>query len=104
MDVITLALAKKYAKDLKSNITSIAPSMDGASIIFTLVNGSKFSIPLANATPTIGENGKWFINGVDTGKPSQGEKGDSYTLTDEDKQEIVNRTLALIPNGDEVSY
>ena len=27
------------------------------------------------ATPTIGENGNWFINGVDTGKPSRGEAG-----------------------------
>lgn len=27
-------------------------------------------------TPTIGENGNWFITGQDTGKPSQGEKGD----------------------------
>lgn len=25
---------------------------------------------------TIGDNGNWFIDGVDTGKPSQGEKGD----------------------------
>ena len=27
------------------------------------------------ATPTIGDNGNWFINGVDTGKPSRGETG-----------------------------
>lgn len=27
------------------------------------------------ATPTIGENGNWFINGEDTGKPSRGEQG-----------------------------
>lgn len=27
-------------------------------------------------TPTIGENGNWFITGQDTGKPSQGEKGE----------------------------
>lgn len=27
------------------------------------------------ATPTIGENGNWYINGVDTGKPSRGEDG-----------------------------
>lgn len=26
--------------------------------------------------PTIGPNGNWFINGIDTGKPSQGPKGD----------------------------
>lgn len=27
------------------------------------------------ATPTIGDNGNWFINGEDTGKPSRGETG-----------------------------
>lgn len=27
------------------------------------------------ATPTIGNNGNWYINGVDTGKPSRGEQG-----------------------------
>lgn len=27
------------------------------------------------ATPTIGENGNWYINGEDTGKPSRGETG-----------------------------
>lgn len=30
----------------------------------------------AGATPTIGTNGNWWINGVDTGKPSRGDKGD----------------------------
>lgn len=37
-------------------------------------------------TPTIGKNGNWFLEDVDTGKPSRGEKGEkgndgeSYTL------------------------
>lgn len=30
----------------------------------------------AGATPTIGSNGNWFINGVDSGKPSRGVQGD----------------------------
>lgn len=30
---------------------------------------------LNNITPTIGENGNWFINGVDTGKPANGKDG-----------------------------
>lgn len=29
------------------------------------------------ATPEIGTNGNWYINGVDTGKPSRGVKGDA---------------------------
>lgn len=28
------------------------------------------------ATPTIGDNGNWYINGVDTQKPSRGERGE----------------------------
>lgn len=31
------------------------------------------------ATPEIGTNGNWYINGVDTGKPSRGVKGDAGT-------------------------
>ena len=27
-------------------------------------------------TPTIGENGNWYLGDTDTGKPSKGEKGD----------------------------
>lgn len=31
-------------------------------------------------TPTIGENGNWFLSGEDTGKPSRGEKGDTGAI------------------------
>lgn len=82
-------------------------------------------------TPTIGENGNWYIGDVDTGKPSRGEEGPAgqdgaqgpqgipgpqgepgptgpqgpaYTLTESDKQTIVQAVLAALPNGDEVSY
>ena len=34
------------------------------------------------ATPTIGDNGNWYINGVDTGKPSRGETGANGTPGD----------------------
>lgn len=81
-------------------------------------------------TPTIGDNGNWYIGSTDTGKPSrgvagakgsdgangkdgaQGEKGaDGKTpirgtdyWTAADKQEIVNDVLAALPDGTEVSY
>ncbi len=58
-------------------------------------------------TPTIGSNGNWYLETVDTGKPSRGEKGDkgdTYTLTAADKQEIAELVLTLIPDGTEVSY
>lgn len=34
----------------------------------------------------------------------KGDKGDSYILTDADKQEIAEIVTNLITNGDEVSY
>ena len=66
-------------------------------------------------TPTIGDNGNWYLGTTDTGKPSRGEKGDpgtdGYTpvkgtdyWTDADKTEIVNAVLAALPDGTEVSY
>ena len=33
-------------------------------------------------TPTIGDNGNWFINGEDTGKPSVGEGGGANSWND----------------------
>ena len=72
-------------------------------------------------TPTIGDNGNWYIGGTDTGKPSRGAigapgkdgapgaaghtpcKGTDY-WTAADKQEIVNDVLAALPDGTEVSY
>ena len=41
-------------------------------------------------TPSIGENGNWYILNKDTGKSSKGLKGDDYIITDEDMQEIEN--------------
>lgn len=75
-------------------------------------------------TPTIGENGNWYLGDADTGKPSRGETGapgaagaqgpagaDGYTpvrgkdyWTAADQQSIVDDVLAALPNGDEVSY
>lgn len=40
---------------------------------FTLENGKDGA---AGSVVTIGNNGNWFIDGVDTGKPSRGEKGE----------------------------
>lgn len=38
--------------------------------------GVKVIEGIDGATPEIGENGNWFINGVDTGQPSGGTQGD----------------------------
>ena len=56
-------------------------------------------------TPTIGENGNWYLGDEDTGKPSrgatgpQGPAGDDYVLTPADKTQIAE---AVIADGQEV--
>ena len=60
-------------------ITNVATTEDGITI--TLSDGKTYDITNgADGTPgsvvEIGENGNWFIDGEDTGKPSRGEKGD----------------------------
>ena len=57
-------------------------------------------------TPTIGDNGNWYLGDTDTGNPSQGhtpQRGVDY-WTAEDKQAIVYQVLAALPDGDEVGY
>lgn len=66
-------------------------------------------------TPTIGENGNWFLGETDTGKPSRGEDGhdgdDGHTpvkgtdyWTADDKQSIVDDVMAALPTWDGGSY
>ena len=38
--------------------------------------------------PEIGENGNWFVNGKDTGKPSKGEDGKAFTYDDFTPEQI----------------
>ena len=38
---------------------------------------SCFPYAVNGDTPTIGDNGNWYIGGEDTGKPSKGAKGDT---------------------------
>nr|DAL95461.1 MAG TPA: Baseplate component [Caudoviricetes sp.] len=46
------------------------PGKDGA-------DGSTGAAGADGVTPTIGENGNWYLGETDTGKPSRGEKGDT---------------------------
>ena len=51
-------------------------------------------------TPTIGENGNWYLGDEDTGKPSRGATGqkgpagDDYVLTPADKTQIAEEVIA----------
>ena len=51
-----------------------------------------------------GDKGDQGVQGIQGIQGIQGEKGDPYTLTESDKQEMVNEVLAALPNLDEVSY
>ena len=42
---------------------------------YTDLRGEQGDQGIQGDTPYIGENGNWFVNGVDTGKPSRGEQG-----------------------------
>ena len=48
-------------------------------------------------TPSIGNNGNWYIGTTDTGKPSRGESGADYILTDSDKSEIASLVKEEVP-------
>lgn len=57
-------------------------------------------------TPTIGDNGNWYLGNTDTGKPSRGDtpqKGTDY-WTEADQQSIVNDVLAALPTWEGGSY
>ena len=76
---------ESLVNDLQSQIQKGAVITDvqktDQGVVVTLSNGNSFELTNgADGKPgsvvTIGENGNWFIDGVDTGKPSRGEKGD----------------------------
>ena len=60
-------------------------------------------------TPTIGDNGNWYLGNTDTGKPSRGDKGDTPQKgtdywTAADRQSIVDDVLAALPTWEGGSY
>ena len=71
--------------------------------------GKEVNVDMDGITPTIGENGNWYIGSTDTGKPSRGEKGKTPVKgtdywTEADKAEIVKDTLAALPEWTGGSY
>ena len=73
-------------------------------ITVTLSDGKQSKIRIRNGSKGI--QGKQGIQGIQGEKGADGhtpEKGIDY-YTEADKTEIVDRVLAALPNGDEVSY
>lgn len=54
-------------------------------------------------TPTIGENGNWFMGDTDTGLPSRGEDGDSsgtvMILSEDDDATKIEKLLSVMEDG-----
>ena len=98
----------------KNNTGMVGLQKNNASLSFseTVLKGDKGADGI---TPHIGENGNWYLDTTDTGKPSRGEKGlkgdkgdtpvkgtDYWTAAD--KAEIVNDTLAALPTWNGGGY
>lgn len=108
MDIITYALCKKQ----------IADALKGAGALKGDIGLSAYDIAVKNGyagtekewltslqgkpgyTPYIGDNGNWFVNGVDTGTSASGavkvtsEKSSSEIIIDED-----NCTISSVVDG-----
>ena len=70
---------------LKIEQTTTSTVSGGINVItVTLTDGRKYTFEVRNG--------------------AQGKKGDDYILTEDDKTDIANIVLTLIPNGDEVEY
>ena len=78
IDANAAGLAELQAKVNAGNwVTDIKSITGGFEITFN--NGNKYSIVNGKdgSVVEIGENGNWFIDGADTGKPARGEKGET---------------------------
>ena len=50
-------------------------------------------------TPTIGANGNWFLDGVDSGKPSRGDKGDPGAPGETGPAGVTSATVTMLNPG-----
>lgn len=97
IDVVTLALAKKYTEAAVAGVGTIKGE-DG-----------KSAYQIAVENDFAGTEAEWLRSlkgeqGIQGPKGDKGEKGDTYTLTENDKHEIAQTAIADIADGDEVKY
>ena len=121
----TILIKFQYGNKVKNNLTlsingsTVAPivTYDGVSpaaiwaagsILLFIYSGTDWRLidGADGITPTIGENGNWYLGDTDTGKPSRGDtpqKGTDY-WTAADQQSIVDDVLAALPTWEGGSY
>ena len=106
MDIIPLATEdSKLPNPHPLTFTgAVSGSYDGSS-----AKTIEIPIGLDGITPTIGDNGNWYLGATDTGKPSRGEKGDkgdAFTYSDFTTEQLAalkgdkGDTGAQGPKGD----
>ena len=88
IDLVALALAKKYTDDTLAGLGSLQ-GKDGK---------SAYQIALDNGF--VGTETEW----LESLKGERGTDGQDYVLTDTDKTEIANIAIDNIADGDEVKY
>ncbi len=113
LDGLTGTLLGSVKDDLwYFNATNTATKDDVATAVNEALTAAKASGEFDGAdglTPTIGENGNWYLGNADTGKPSRGDKGDTPQKgtdywTSADQQSIVDDVLAALPTWEGGSY
>lgn len=73
---------------------------DESTYTFTVTNGANGKNGI---TPTIGENGNWYLGDEDTGKPSRGEKGDPGEGSEAEPYELPIMSDTQLGGGKAVS-
>ena len=99
IDVVTLALAKKYTKESLEGAGALKGEDGKSAYQLAVENGFKGSEKewLSSLTPHIGENGNWFAGEKDTGISA------TKISSTQDSQEIIfdenNKTISSVING-----
>ena len=91
MDIITLALAKKYTNSVALNGVPVQiPQIDPVTknwLVFNPVTNAWIDtgISAEGRAPEIGANGNWWIGGADTGHPVRGVNGETPEIRVENR-------------------
>lgn len=99
IDVVTLALAKKYTKESLEGAGALKGEDGKSAYQLAVENGFKGSEKewLSSLAPHIGENGNWFAGEKDTGIAA------TKISSTQDSQEIIfdenNKTISSVING-----
>lgn len=103
-----LAVAQSVRADADSGLFNGADGQDGYSPTATVTqtaSGATITITDKNGTTTANiSNGDTGPQGPQGPQGPKGEDGDDYILTDQDKADIANIVVNLIPDGNEVYY